>query len=243
MLAPVPDPAELPGVHVFGLYPTPAGITPQIPDDLLALFLQEVSREPHFNPLVCSQCGDRYSTSSLQGKPCTARRGSRSCDGVIDWRWTQATARNALVEHLHRGGVALARTKDATSTPVGFCICEPHTPDTVIVAIGTSMRTLSPIYERLGRDGLYLVLTHLAIHTQSRELVQIFRELVMKPIEFVMRQMGLNKAGVLVPVDSRPQELRHKLLRDLLGRTYKVISSDTMGGRHHAVVATHVGPH
>ena len=231
---PVPTSAS---VRVFGLCATPEGITPTLPDLLLDLFLRELSHEPHENLLVCNVCGATRRISAFNGQTCTERNAGHFCGGTIQYRWSRTSAYARFLEVLTKGGVALAQTVEASPMPVGLCLCEPHGPDTVVNAVDMPMNVLSQIYARFDREGPYLVVPHLAIELDSPQLFEVFGDLIRKAVESVMVRERLARGNVLIVVDARESELRHMLLRRMLGTSYGVVASDSMGGRHRALVA------
>lgn len=244
MPAPAPVATDsLRPIRVFRLSPTPAGVTPRIPEVLTGLLLRELSREPHENPLQCTHCQKVFKNTQFKGQPCSQREGGLACQGVIQLRWDHESATQLLIERMHEGGVAIARTLNEDFSPVGLAVCEVHTPDTVIGATGMSMNALSGIYGILGHEGPYLVVTHLAIEYDGRDLQQFVIELVMKSIESAVKIHKLSARRALVLLDDRSNELRHRSVRTVLGKDYRIVASDTLGDHHRALVPVHFKIH
>lgn len=226
-------------IRIFRLSPTPSNVIPQIPEALTDLLLRELSSDPHGNPLQCTSCEKVFIATQSNGRRCTERKGGISCEGTIQPCWDRASIARFLTQRIHAGGVAIARTLDEDFTPVGLAICEVHTPNTVIGAVNMPMGALSGIYSSLGHDGPYLIVTHLAIEHEGRDLQQVLIDLMMKSIESAVRAHKLDVRSALVLLDDRSNELRHRFVRSALGKDYRVIASDTLGGRHRALVPVH----
>lgn len=221
-------------IQVFSYPPVP-GVKPVPSLELVELFLRELSTEPHENDFYCDSCGRRYTIAAQEGKSCTRpMEGGFVCTGRVTRRWTKEKVEPELRRLLSQPGTAVAWELARLSVPVAFAVCEAHSSETVIAAIGDfPMTVLSDIYGRFGRYEPFLVLTHLWVdRVASSQETEVVRKLLDETTESIMRIRDLQKAIVLVPVSVRDSDLRRQTLNAMLAGKRQMHSRGTRSGRH-----------
>lgn len=220
-------------IEVFSYPPTPDHTNPFLPDFLIDLLLAERQVEPQHNQLACSSCGHIYHTQGLKGMNCTwcDSGGWTRCGGVITARWTRESVYAHCLNQMRKGEVAVAWQHPAV--PIGFSVCECHGPDTLCEALDMPV-DLGAIYGVLGRDGPYLVITHLWMgDVAPSQALSLIKRFIDGAVEPQMRRLGLSEAPIIVPVDSNEFELRHSRLREWLAGKglYRPFARDRREGR------------
>ncbi len=221
-------------IRVFVYPPTPAGITPNLPDALVEVFLHELSQEPHHNRIVCNICG-KEQTLALHGEgtSCTQRSQGRACQGVIIRDWTPQKAHHELLRLLAQGGVSLAWQLTDPSVPVALAVCEAHHSNSVIRAIDFPMSVLSTIYSRFDRGEPFLAFTHLSVAGVSdAQRVMVLEKMIKDASEMLMRRHNLTQATVLVPVSTKDDSIERRALQAMLDGKQTIIAHDERPGRH-----------
>ncbi|MFA4845179.1 MAG: hypothetical protein WC654_01325 [Patescibacteria group bacterium] len=211
--------------------------SPDIPisDKLVSMVLREVGHEPQRNGFTCSRCGSYFFLSSMNGKPCTHTfNGARPCWGIIRPECTRETVQQELVETMLDGNVALAWTSEVEPTLLGFAMCRSEGMQTIPATLKMPMSVLEPIYGQLGRDGPYLVLTHLWVEGMPEERVPaVIRGLLGKVVESEARRYSISTIPVLIPVDAHESELRHAALVQM---GFRVLAKDMSRGRSRCIL-------
>jgi len=241
----VPDPAPRPvdsprPIRTFPYDPLQPNARSIPPQPLVEMFKAELGTEPHQNPLICPDCRYVYGISSMEGKTCTQRRMAKPCQGTVRRQWADEEIVGALDERFRLGGISVSWELSDPPVPAGFAVCEVHTPSTVLSAIGFTPGVFGTIYPWAGREGPYLVLSHLWLGGNVA-LVQerpLFLELIRKAVEPVMRRSGLEQAPILVPVALSEAERRHHLLKQWMSESdyRRSFCRDSTPGRSRALL-------
>lgn len=176
----------------------------------------------------------------MEGRACTQRLVGKSCQGTVRRQWTEEMVRGALDEQLRVGGISVSWELSEPEVPAGFAVCEVHTPSTILSTFGFPPGVLGTIYPWAGREGPYLVISHLWLGdnvspVQERPLLV---GLVKKAVEPVMRRAGLEQASILVPVALNQAERRHRLLKQWMSESdyRRSFGRDSTPGRARALL-------
>ena len=196
MPAPAPHSVDSPRpIRTVQYDPLPANARPIPPLSLVEMFRAELGTEPHQNPLVCSQCQYVYGTSFMEGRTCTQRLVAKHCQGTVRRQWTNEEIVGVLSDRFRMGGIGVSWELTEPEVPVGFAVCEVHTPSTILSTFGFTPGVLGTIYPWAGREGPYLVLSHLWLGDNVSPVQErlLLVGLVKKAIEPVMRRSGLEQ--------------------------------------------------